>query len=479
MATVCWLPFNCRCSLARHRVWLCSCVTEVDDATAVADAVRTGRASARSVVEDALERIARHVTNAVVTVDADGARRAAADVDAQVARGDDPGPLAGVPFTVKDTVAAAGLRASAGSLVLADHVAATDAEVVSRLRGAGGVLVGKTNCPEFALQPRTDNRIFGPTLHPFDPQCSPGGSSGGCATAVASGLVCFSIGGDYGGSIRYPAACTGIYGLRPTYLAVPTAGQVPDPAPGTPRARFQTVGPLARSPRDIALIFDVIADSAPPFTAASAPRRVGVVRGGWTRSAVVDDAMDTAERLLAAAGCVLTSVGPEPFVAAAEVFAASRASDEHADLRALVSGREEDLTDHIARLLATPAVAADVRDHFERVRRAVDALLATTSIIVLPVARVGVLASDATSIEVGGVTESIDALQILAPSRAISVLGLPALAVPVGLDRDGLPIGVQLVGRAGAEHELIVLATTLASTPAFGDAPLGAVQYNG
>ena len=137
-----------------------------------------------------------------------------------MARGGDPGPLAGVPFTVKDTLATAGLRATGGSLLLADNVPNRDADVVARLRAAGAVLVGKTNCPEFALQPRTENRIFGGTAHPLDPGRSPGGSSGGCAAAVAGGLVPFSIGGDYGGSIRYPAACTGIYGLRPSYGAV-------------------------------------------------------------------------------------------------------------------------------------------------------------------------------------------------------------------------------------------------------------------
>ncbi|HEV7526088.1 MAG TPA: amidase [Acidimicrobiia bacterium] len=449
------------------------------DATAIAAAVRTGRTTARSVVEEALERIALHRTNAVVTVGAAAARATAARIDEAVARGDDPGPLAGVPITIKDTLATAGLRATAGSLVLADHIPNHDAEVVARLRAAGAVLVGKTNCPEFALQPRTDNRIFGPTAHPFDPSRSPGGSSGGCAAAVAGGLVPFSIGGDYGGSVRYPAACTGIYGLRPTYRAVPTAGHVPEPAEGTPRRRFQTVGPLARTPRDIRLLFDVIAAvGARPSartTAGDAPSpRIGVVRGGWSCITAVADSVDRAARSFADVGYDVVDVDPAPFVEAADVYAAWRASDEYTDLRALVAGREADLTTHIARLLATRPVPADVTARFEAVGRAVAAVLASTPVLVLPVARVGVLGLEATEIEIDGRVESVDALQVLAPSRAVTVLGLPSLAVPAGLDRDGLPIGVQVVGAANTEHQLVAVAETLRSAPALGDAPVRA-----
>ncbi|MDQ1433842.1 MAG: Amidase, partial [Actinomycetota bacterium] len=140
-------------------------------------------------------------------------------------------------------------------------------------------------------------------------------------------------------------------------------------------------------------------------------------------------------------------------------------SDDYADLRAFAAGRETDLTAHIARLIATPPVPSDLRARLESVVRAVDAQLESTPTLVLPVARVGVLALDATTVEIDGDPESIDALEILAPSRAVSVLDLPGLAIPAGLDGDGMPVGVQLVGRAGAEAELIALATDLAPQP--------------
>jgi Asp-tRNA(Asn)/Glu-tRNA(Gln) amidotransferase A subunit family amidase len=177
----------------------------------------------------------------------------------------------------------------------------------------------------------------------------------------------------------------------------------------------------------------------------------------------VKAAVETAAGMLADGGYDVVDVDPAPFVAAADVFSAWRASDDYADLRALVAGREADLTAHITRLIATTPVAADVRARLEAVVRAVDAQLESTPILVLPVARVGVVALDATRVEIDGRTESIDGLEILAPSRAVSVLDLPGLAVPAGLDDNGMPVGVQLVGRAGAEAPIVAVATTLAS----------------
>jgi Asp-tRNA(Asn)/Glu-tRNA(Gln) amidotransferase A subunit family amidase len=239
---------------------------------------------------------------------------------------------------------------------------------------------------------------------------------------------------------------------------------------------------LARTPRDIELVFDVIAHKTATSPRVEAGRRVGVVRGGWSSVGAVAAAVDATARALERAGYDVTDIDAAPFVEASAVFAAWRAADDHADLRSLVSGREADLTPHIAWLLSTPPTATDVAEvaeRFEAVVRAVCAVLASTPILVLPVARVGVLGLEETSVEIDGALESVDALQILAPSRSVSLLGLPALAVPAGVDDDGLPIGVQLVGGAGSEHALVSAATDLLSSPALDDAPLGAVDGDG
>lgn len=457
---------------------------EPRDISSIVDSVRSGRERACEFVDEALARIAEHDTNAVVTVAADAARAAAAAIDRVAGRGGDPGPLAGVPFTVKDCIAVGGSRSTAGSRLLADHVASHDATVVARLRAAGAIVVGRTNCPEFALQPRTENAVFGRTSHPLDGTRSPGGSSGGCAAAVAGGLVPFSIGGDYGGSVRYPAACTGLYGLRPARGSVPSDGHVPAPAAGSPRAVFQTFGPLARSVEEIAILFRVIAGHrvfASAGESESVPR-VGVVRGGWPVSDSVARAMDDVTHGLRAAGVTVGTLDPAAFVDAADLFDIWRATDDYADLRALAAGREALLTPHIARLLASAAQPwpADFARDLDLVRARVDAVFAITPVVCLPVARVGTLPIDAVTVEVSGREEYVDALQILAPSRAVSLLGVPALAVPAGTDIDGFPVGVQLIARLGDEHMLFAVAAALraVSTPRFSDSPALTAQLD-
>lgn len=439
-----------------------------DTATAIASDVRSRRRSAIDAVEAALDRAADDRCNAIVTLCAAEARREAAAIDHAIGEGRDPGLLAGVPFTVKDTIAAAGLRTTAGSRLFEHNVTEQDAACVARLRRAGAILVGKTNCPEFALQAHTDNLVFGATSHPDAPGMSPGGSSGGCAAAVGAGIVPLSIGGDYGGSVRYPASCTGVYGFRPGRGTVAANGTVPDPPPGTPRHAFQTVGPLARTIDDIALADSVLRELA-GADAVNANVRVGVVRGGWPVDEFGRDALERVVLSAESAGYQVSATEADPFVRATDLFDAWRATDRYDDLRALAAGREGALTPHIAGLISRGAsadragltpIAAEAR----ALERIVAGLLELTPVIVLPVALVGVLALGATHVQIAGQTESIETLRILAPSRAISLLGLPALAVPAGVDSRGLPVGVQLVGRLGDEDALFSVARALATT---------------
>ncbi|MCI0341186.1 MAG: aspartyl/glutamyl-tRNA amidotransferase subunit A, partial [Planctomycetales bacterium] len=222
---------------------------------AMRDSVARRDVSASEILEESLGRIGARdrELHAFLRVDEEGARRAAVEVDRRVARGEDPGPLAGVPVAVKDNICVRGLPATCGSRILESFVSPYDAHVVERLRAAGAVIVGKTNCDEFAMGSSTENSAFGPTRNPHAPDRAPGGSSGGSAAAVAAGFVPLALGSDTGGSIRQPAALTGTVGLKPTYGRVSRYGLI---AFGS---SLDQVGPHARNVRDAAALLGVLA----------------------------------------------------------------------------------------------------------------------------------------------------------------------------------------------------------------------------
>jgi len=228
-------------------------------------ALRAGRIKSRDLLEAHLDRMARlnPSLNAVVTVDADGARAAADAADATLAAGRSLGPLHGLPMTIKDTYETAGMRTTCGVQELADHVPSADAVAVARLRAAGAVIFGKTNTPTWAGDWQTTNPVFGTTHNPWDATRTPGGSSGGSAAALAAGLSALELGSDIGGSIRVPAHCCGVFGHKPSHGLVPQRGHIPGP-PGT-RTEYDLncVGPLARCAEDLALALRVIAGPLP------------------------------------------------------------------------------------------------------------------------------------------------------------------------------------------------------------------------
>jgi amidase len=232
------------------------------DATECARAIRTRDVSSRELLDLLLERVDRldGPINAVVTVDADAARARADDADRATAAGTSWGPLHGVPMTVKDVWETEGMRTTSGAPELADHVPATDALAVARLRAAGAVVFGKTNTPLYAGDIQTSNEVFGRTGNPWDVGRTPGGSSGGAAAAVAAGLTPLELGSDIGGSIRMPSHLCGTFGLKPTWGVVPSRGHIPG---GPIETDVNQGGPMARSVRDLELGLDVLAGPVP------------------------------------------------------------------------------------------------------------------------------------------------------------------------------------------------------------------------
>lgn len=240
-----------------------------ESVTDLAVQVRRGDRSATDLVDHALERIAalNPTINAFVAVDAERARAAAAAVDATVASGGDPGPLAGIPLAVKDLEDAAGFVTTQGSAVFADSdPAAVDSPLVARLVAAGCVVVGKTNTPELGWKADTDNPVFGPTGNPWNTDHTPGGSSGGSAAAIASGMVPLATGSDGGGSIRIPSSCCGLSGMKPSLGRVPSGGaSAPD------WLNLSTKGVMARRMADVVAALDV-AVGPDPSDLRSLPR---------------------------------------------------------------------------------------------------------------------------------------------------------------------------------------------------------------
>jgi len=226
-------------------------------AARLAREIRTGNRSPVDVLETLLDRIRERNdrTNAFVTVADERARTAAREAERAVEAGRELGPLHGVPVAVKDLTPTAGIRTTFGSPLFAEHVPDADSVLVERLKDAGAVVIGKTNAPEFGHKGTTDNPVFGPTGTPYDPEKTAGGSSGGSAAAVADGLAPLAQGSDGGGSIRIPASCCNVVGIKPSFGRVPRDSR-PDGFSHTP---FGQAGPLARSVEDAALLLSVLA----------------------------------------------------------------------------------------------------------------------------------------------------------------------------------------------------------------------------
>lgn len=229
-------------------------------------ALRSGEVSSRELLEvylDRIDRLDRGRVNAVVTLDAERARAAADAADAALARGDVLGPLHGLPMTIKDAIETEGIRSTGGAVELLEHVPTEDAPAVARLKEAGAIVFGKTNLPRWSGDDQSYNEMFGTTNNPWSLGHIPGGSSGGAAAALAAGFTGAELGTDIGGSVRLPAHCCGVYGIKPSYGVVPNLGYLDHVGGGTTRTDINTFGPMGRSAADLDLLLSVVVGPTP------------------------------------------------------------------------------------------------------------------------------------------------------------------------------------------------------------------------
>ncbi len=440
----------------------------------IAAAVRAGRANAVEITEQSLGRIAAldPKLNAFTKVTAQRAIAEARAVDARRARGEDPGPLAGVPVAVKNLFDISGVTTIAGSKIDAENPpATTDATAVTRLREAGAVLVGALNMDEYAYGFTTENAHYGPAHNPHDLKRVAGGSSGGSAAAVAGGLVPLTLGSDTNGSIRVPASLCGIFGLKPTYGRLSRAGT------RAFVASLDHIGPFARSVGDLAACYDAMqgpdprdpicrdgaVEAAMPELKHGAEGLRIAVAGGYFAPSDTEQAQQALAKVAGALGATREVVLPEAARAraAAFVISASEGANLHLpDLRGRAGDFDPGTRDRLLAGALIPAAWVIQAQRFRRWYRArVLELFETADIILAPATPCPAPLIGQETIRIGGAEVAMRPNLGLF-TQAISFIGLPVVAVPVhGLGP--LPIGVQIIAAPWRETQALRVAHAL------------------
>ena len=453
--------------------------------------LRRGELSAVELTRAALARIAATEPSfhSFITVTEEAALAAARDADTHLRTGTAPSGLTGIPVAVKDVIATAGVRTTAGSRILDGFVPPYDATVTARLKAAGAVIVGKANCDEFAMGSSNENSAYGPARNPWDLGRVPGGSSGGSATAVAAGQALASLGTDTGGSIRLPASYCGVVGLKPTYGRVSRYGVI------AYASSLDQVGPVARDVSDCALVLSVIAgydardstsvdrpvpDCAAGLTAGARGLRVAIPREYFVEGMQpeVEHAVRAAVDTLSGLGAAAREVSlphTEYAVGAYYIIATAEASSNLArydgiryGLRTTVDGGLLDMYRHTRAagfgaevkrriMLGTYALSSGYYDAYylkaqkvrTLIRRDFERVFADTDVIVTPVA-------PTTAFRLG--EKVADPLQMYLSdifTISVNLAGLPAISLPCGFDASGMPIGLQIVGPPFGEEVVL------------------------
>jgi amidase len=436
--------------------------------TQLAAVIKAGHVSATEVLQAHLAQIATHnpTWNAVITLDAERAYERAREADEALARGEVWGPLHGVPFTLKDAHATAGMRTTTGFPPLADYIPQEDSPVAARLKAAGGNLMGKTNVHMLLGDPaQSINPIFGRTNNPLDTRRTPGGSSGGAAAALAAGMTPFEIGTDLTGSIRIPAHFCGVFGLKPTERRVPLTGLIP--GLGGPRSIriMSCIGPMARTVEDLALLYSIIAgpdgrdtevapvpvEAIPPLALgnlriAFAPTFPGFPVASEMRTAVEELAKQLSPLCAEVSEAVLPQVDFQQELARA------------GEMIGMMTGAFQQEEQEQPITLAHYLEALHIRDRsiaaWEHFCEEWDVLLCPPSMMTaFPHCEPG------SPLLLDG--QEVVYWMVSFHSTLFNYTGHPAVVLPYKLDRDGLPMGIQVVGKRWNESRLLGIAKAL------------------
>jgi len=443
------------------------------------DELRARRLSSRELLDAYLTRIDQlgPPVNAVVTLDREAAYAAATRADDAAVRGDWLGPLHGLPVTIKDAIEVAGMRSTGGAIELANHVPTVDAPSVARLKSAGAIVFGKTNVPRWSGDLQTFNDLFGTTNNPWSLDRIPGGSSGGPAAAVACGFTACELGTDIGGSIRIPAHCCGVFGLKPSYGVISQRGYLDHVGGGRTDADINVFGPLARSAEDLELLLSVLAGPDPERALAwrvELPQSRRATAGDFRVGTWLDDPAcpvdgdelavmrQAVDRLASAGARVEGAHPPVSFAEQVELFnqlVGAAVSASRPDDQAEISGgshrawlRGDERRAHLRRIW---------QEWFEHYDALICPVMATPA---FHHDHDGTF--DSRTVEINGTTRPYR--DLVSWTGLIGVLGLPSAVPPVGRTPGGLPVGVQVVSPFLRDREAIQLAGILAEVSGGG-----------
>ncbi len=444
--------------------------------------LRSRQVSAAEMVSAFIERIEslNHQVKSVVTLVEERAAEESDEADRRLSGREDIRPLEGLPITIKDSIETKGVRSTDGMKILEHHVPTEDAPTVARLRAAGAIVIAKTNIPEMAMDYDCDNPLFGPTNNPWHVGRVPGGSSGGEAASLASGMCALGLGSDYRGSIRVPSHFCGVVGLKPTWGSIPMTGHLP-PGIGAmpPVAHMGTIGPMARYVDDLTQAYNILRGPHPstPYTVPTLeahPEKVNLKKTACAFFTDVESAAPVAAEIRAAterAARALSKIGvpveqkTPPIKEAERIWMDYAMADGGQLLKEMMAGREHMSRERLRLGLMASKESKSAADFFrtsierDTLRVQLQQFMERYPIIVGPPFCITAFEHGAMNVDIDG--KMFDLFAAGWPTAWVNCAGLPAAVVPAGQDRDGLPIGVQVVGRAFDEETVLAFAKAL------------------